>query len=594
MTYDVAILGSGLGGSMLACILAKHGLSVLVLEDMVHPRFTIGESLVPETGLRLRIVAEKYGVPEIGWLGSFTALRDRVSSNCGVKRSFSFLYHQEGRSCVPEHVNQLPTLAPPFGPDSHLFRQDTDAWLAAMSIHYGATLRQQTRIEGITFGAELVTLTSRDGESFKARFLIDGGGMRSLPGTLLGLRHEIPRFRTDSRGLYTHMVGVKPADFLVEGHGMPSPLGQATMHHVFDGGWIWVIPFDNHRDATNPLTSVGMMLDRRRYPERQGAPEDEFRAIIRRYPSIARHFAEARSVRPWVASGRLQYSSRRMTGPRMIQLPHAGAFIDPLYSSGMNVLTLAVDLIADALLTAFRDDDLAEERFTPITDIVDASFDHFDTIVANSFDSFASYETWNAWNRHWVMGNFMGTFNLMSVLVRHLATGDRAVLDEALAPDRLGALGSHLPQVRALMAASAGDLAAFRAGRASAQEAAASMFARLGSADFLPPVMGFGEAERRFPCTFTLAQGARRVLWYRHQGPKAVAPYCDFPLTTYAALIGDYALDAISANGRRTWASLRDIFFAGNDEWQHRPAALVGRGPVTAPAEVADTAAAAK
>src|SRR5688500_19959743 len=117
---------------MLACILAKHGLSTLLIEELTHPRFTIGESLIPETGVRLRILAEKYGVPEVGWLGSFQALRDNVSTACGVKRSFAFMYHREGEKHRPEETNQLPTLTPPFGPDSHLFRQDTDAYLASM------------------------------------------------------------------------------------------------------------------------------------------------------------------------------------------------------------------------------------------------------------------------------------------------------------------------------------------------------------------------------------------------------------------------------------------------------------------------------
>ena len=77
--YDVAILGSGIGGSMLACILAKHGISTLLIEELSHPRFTIGESLIPETGVRLRILAEKHGGPEIGWHGSFQALREKVT-----------------------------------------------------------------------------------------------------------------------------------------------------------------------------------------------------------------------------------------------------------------------------------------------------------------------------------------------------------------------------------------------------------------------------------------------------------------------------------------------------------------------------------
>src|SRR5215472_5484612 len=110
--FDVAILGSGIGGSMLACILARHGVSTLLLEGASHPRFTIGESLIPETGIRLRMIAEKYGVPEIGWIASFHALRDKVSSNCGVKRSFGFMYHREGEENQPGEVNQFMTLTP--------------------------------------------------------------------------------------------------------------------------------------------------------------------------------------------------------------------------------------------------------------------------------------------------------------------------------------------------------------------------------------------------------------------------------------------------------------------------------------------------
>jgi FADH2 O2-dependent halogenase len=190
--YDVAILGSGIGGSMLACILAKHGVKTLLLEGGTHPRFTIGESLIPETGIRLRILGEKYGVPEIGWIGSFHALRDNVSSNCGVKRSFTYMYHSAGKEHQVDQINQLPTLTPPIGPDSHLFRQDTDAFLAAMSIQYGATFKQQMRIEHIDFRQDEVELHAAGGESVRAKFLIDAAGMRSMVSDQLGLRDEVP------------------------------------------------------------------------------------------------------------------------------------------------------------------------------------------------------------------------------------------------------------------------------------------------------------------------------------------------------------------------------------------------------------------
>jgi FADH2 O2-dependent halogenase len=576
-SFDVTILGSGIGGSMLACILARQGVSVLLIEELVHPRFTIGESLIPETGIRLQLLAHKYDVPEIAWLGSFYDLRDKVSSNCGTKRAFSFVYHRPGEEARPAEVNQLPTLTPPFGPDSHLFRQDTDAWLAALSTRYGVQFRQGLRIQDVAFAPDIVRLTTGTGEQITTRFLIDAGGMRSLVATKLGLRDEVPRFRTDTRALFNHFVGLKPFDaFIDRSHGMPSPLGQGTMHHVFDGGWMWLIPFNNHRDATNPLTSVGLMLDRRKFHDPKGEPGDEFREIIRRFPSVARSFEGAVPVRPWIGGGRLQYSSPRMIAHRMVQLPHAGAFVDPLYSSGMSVLTVAIDLIADALLPALAENDFAIERFELINTVVNDGFDHYDRIVSRSFDAFADYDLWNAWNRNWVMGNFLGTFGTLATLVRYLNTGDRAVLARTTDPKNIGVLGSHLPPVVAVMKASGDDVDAATRGEISHAEASARIFARLGEQDFLPPYMGFGRADQRVQGTFTLQSGARHVLWFRHRAPAEWAARNSFPLLTYAGQVFGAAGKASGDGLRRSWSVLRDVFVPDNTDWQRSPAALSG------------------
>jgi FADH2 O2-dependent halogenase len=575
--YDVAILGSGIGGSILACILAKRGIKTLLIEELSHPRFAIGESLIPETGVRLRILAEKHGVPEIGWMGSFHALRDNVSSNCGVKRAFSFMYHRKNERHHPDEVNQLPTLTPPFGPDSHLFRQDTDAWLAAIAAQYGADFRQQLKIEGIRFENDHVELRSSKGEVFRTSFLIDAGGMRSLVSTQLKLRDDVPRFRTDTRAIYNHFIGLKSADLLLDppgSHRMPSPLGQGTMHHVFDGGWMWLIPFNNHRDATNPLTSVGLMLDRRKHPTPVGAPAEEFTRIISEYPTIARQFVGATAVRPWIGSGRIQYSSPHLLAPRMLQLPHAADFVDPLYSSGMSVLTVAIDLIADALLEAVAENDYAVERFQLVEDVVNRGFDHYDTIVARSFDAFASYDLFNAWNRNWVMGNFLGTFGPLALLVRYLATGDKSWLAKTTEPSRIGVLGSHLPDVLAAMKTSEEVVASAVSGNISHREASAQIFAHLGSLNFLPPYMGFGRPEQRALGTFTLQAGARHVLWYGQAAPEKWREYCTFPLTTYALQVAGCALGAMGDGLRRSWSVVRDVFSAGNDEWRHVPSAL--------------------
>lgn len=584
--YDVAILGSGIGGSMLACILARQGVSTLLLEGASHPRFTIGESLIPETGLRLRIVADKYGVPEIGWMGTFHQVRNHVSSNCGVKRSFGFMYHRAGEENRPEEINQFGTLAPPVGPDSHLFRQDTDAFLAALSVKYGATFRSQTRISDITFGDDEVELRADSGETYRAKLLIDASGMRSMVSDQLGMRDEVPRFRTDTRAIYTHMMGVRSTDLLLDPksrRNLITPLGQSTMHHIFDGGWIWVIPFSNHRDATNPLTSVGLMLDRRKYPKPQGTPEQEFRQIISAYPTIARHFAEANAARPWIRSGRIQYSSPHLIAPRLIQLPHAAAFVDPLYSSGMSVLVVAVDLIAEALLKAVAENDFAVDRFKFMEDVINSGFDHYDTIVSGSFDSFASYETWNAWNRNWVMGSLLGTFGPLSLLMHYRKTKDRSYLEKTTEPSRMGVLGSHLPGVVDMAQASRAYMDAAIAGEITHKEASERIFARFRTLDFLPSYMGFGDPEKTATATFTLIPGARHVMWYRMHGDAVYRDNCTFPLTTYARDGAGFVLSETREAWRRSFSALRDVLFAHNSDWRHTASALDAHSELVKP-----------
>jgi FADH2 O2-dependent halogenase len=595
-TYDVVILGSGIGGSMLACILAKRGIRTLLVEELVHPRFTIGESLIPETGLRLRVLAEKHGVPEIGWLGNFYALRDNVSSACGVKRSFAFMYHRPGERARADQVNQLPTLTPPFGPDSHLFRQDTDAWLAAIAMKYGAHLRQQTKVSAVHLGEEGVRIEVANGPEIRGRFLIDAGGMRSHVSTQLGLRDATPRFRTDTRTLYTHFMDLKAADFLLDGAdpGVPSPLGQGTMHHVFDGGWMWMIPFNNHREATNPLASVGLMLDRRKFGDPKAPAEEEFRQIISRFPSIQRHFSEARAVRPWLQSGRIQYSQTQMIGRRWLQLPHAASFVDPLYSSGMSVLTVSIDLIADQLLGAFQDGDFDTARFQHIQDIVNAGFDHYDLIVSRSFDAFADYDLWNAWNRNWMLGNFLGTGGPLALLIRSLSSGDMSHLLRTSDRGRIGVLSSHLPQVREVMLANAALVDDATAGRLTPAEASRQIFARLAALDFVPARLGFGDPNQRAPTDFTLPGGLSTILWYGNKAPPAWQEYMKFSPFAYAWLALKFVATQVGGDLRRAYATVRDVFSPWNQEWRYNPRGLSGHGLRTLPPPYASPPAAAE
>lgn len=100
-------------------------------------------------------------------------------------------------------------------------------------------------------------------------------------------------------------------------YGFPYPLSQGTLHHVFKGGWFWVIPFNNHPAATNPLCSVGLQLDPRLYPQRNDlTPEAEFYTFVQQFPAIYAQLQRAHPVSDWQRVDRLQYSAHHIVGDR--------------------------------------------------------------------------------------------------------------------------------------------------------------------------------------------------------------------------------------------------------------------------------------
>jgi FADH2 O2-dependent halogenase len=305
--YDVLILGSGIAGTILGAILSNNGVKAALIDAGTHPRFAIGESTIPLTSGLLRLMADRFGIPELRNLTTFKDIEKSVGPTCGVKSNFGFVYHREGERHKPEETSQI-VIPKMLDIEHHLFRQDVDAYMLRVAVGYGVDIYQQTRVQDFEVGDDGVTIETDKG-TFRGRYLVDGSGHGSPIARKLELREQPTRLKHHSRGLFTHMIGVKPFDDCVEPSrksGQPHRWHNGTLHHVFDGGWLWVIPFDNHGNSCNNLCSVGFLLDPRRHPRPDGNPEDEFRSIIARYPDMALQFENARAVRPWVSSGRIQ------------------------------------------------------------------------------------------------------------------------------------------------------------------------------------------------------------------------------------------------------------------------------------------------
>jgi len=488
--YDVAILGSGIAGSTLAAILGRQGFRVLLLEKGTHPRFAVGEAMQPQSSMLMWILGHRFDVPEITNISSTDRILANVTKNCGVKKTFGFLYHEEGKR---QDIAQSHLLVPPATPlvsESHLFRQDIDHYLCKAAIKYGADYRDKTDVQDIAFNDDGVVLRTAAGEEFQARYLVDGSGHKSLVAQKFGLREGAPELRTQSRTIFTHMKGFRRYDDTLrpdEQLGLSRGWYEGTLHHMIDGGWFWIIRFDNVPGSESDLTSVGLTLDMRKYPERGIPPEQEFNEIVARFPSIATHLEGGVAVRPWVGTGRLQFSARDSAGPRCFLMSHANGFIDALYSRGMINTFEQIHALAPRLMQALRDDDFSPERFDYPRRLQSAMIMDNDRMVFNSFRAFATFPTWNAWLRLWLMNIIFGDLRMFRICLKFLMTGDKAVF-ESLDADPLPlstAPGESL--VEDLYRHGDETFDRWEAGEITAEEASAAIFQNLGESN-LPPI----------------------------------------------------------------------------------------------------------
>lgn len=422
--YDVAIIGSGIGGSTLATVLARQGLKVVVFEAGAHPRFTIGESMILETSEVMRALAEYYDVPEMAYYSSENYY-GYIGTQHGVKRHFSFLHHTKDQ---PHDLrNSLQAVIPrlPYGHEIHIYRQDSDAFLTAIAISYGATVLQNTPVKDVQILPDSVEILTNNDVHYSAEYIVDASGMRSLLANKLGWRHR--NLKTHTRTIFTHMIDVPCYNSVGASRnafGHPFRLSEGTLHHVFRGGWLWVIPFNNHARATNPLCSIGLQLDPRIYPLQPDlSPEEEFYTIIRQFPDIEKHLSGASATRTWMRIDRLQYSAEHVVGDRFALLAHAVGFIDPLYSKGLYVTHMSIMLAADLILKAHDTGDYSATAFAPLETLTLRYMHMHDQLVAGSLKSWSNYKLWQVYAVLWLLGAYL---EYVKLTVTRLRAKDRS------------------------------------------------------------------------------------------------------------------------------------------------------------------------
>lgn len=350
---DVAVIGSGFSGSLMALGLLRRGRRVALIERGRHPRFAIGESSTPLANLLIEELAGRYDLPRIRDFSKWgTWQRARPDVACGLKRGFSFYFHRHGERFTdgPAHARQLMVAASPHDEvaDTHWYRPDFDHALVREAEAEGAVHLDDTRLEQIRDGAPVILEGTRKGRSVRisARFVVDASGPRGFLHRALGLEEETPlKWLPATRGLYAHFENTGRWDGLVPVEETPPyPPDDAALHHVFPGGWIWILRFNNG------ITSAGAALTdplAAALRAEEGAPAWD--RLLATLPSVGEQFHEARAVRPFVHASRLAFRSRQVCGRTWALLPSAAGIIDPLLSTGFPLTLLGIMRLLELL-----------------------------------------------------------------------------------------------------------------------------------------------------------------------------------------------------------------------------------------------------
>jgi flavin-dependent dehydrogenase len=301
---DVLVVGGGPAGSTIASLLAEKGRDVVVIEKARHPRFHIGESLLPANvalfdrlGLRDRV--EAIGMPKYGV--------EFVSPDHDFRQ---FIEFSEAWDTSMPYAWQVR-------------RSELDELLFRNAAAKGARTFEGHRVREIAFddaGATAV-VEGDDGSrsAWRARFVVDASGRDTLLANQLRCKEKNKRH--NSSALYGHFRGAER---------LPGKLEGNISIFWFEHGWFWFIPL---ADGT---TSIGAVCWPHYLKSRTKPLPEFFRDTIALCPDLAARLAGAELVDERVyATGNYSYESTKSSGERFLIIGDAFAFVDPVFSSGV-------------------------------------------------------------------------------------------------------------------------------------------------------------------------------------------------------------------------------------------------------------------
>lgn len=331
MTYDAIVIGGGPSGSTVATRLAQRGRKVVLLEKEHFPRFHIGESLLPCSMPLFEQLGVMPALKEHGFLPKYAA--EFVTADGGLSRRYAF-----AEGMIPGAPSAFEVDRAEF---DHVLLKNAAA--RGVEVREGASV---TRFEIEERGASVTVRTESGEERLSAEMLIDATGQSSFLAGKLGMREMDTSLKNFA--VFSHFEGAWRHEGLREGD---------ISVVLVPGGWWWVIPLADGRTSVGQVGPASMLRGRK--PD-----EAYFNEQIAATPYLADRLAKATRVAPVRTISDYSYVSKKLAGDRFVLVGDAGAFIDPVFSTGVYLGMVSAFKAAEAIDTALRVKRFGRREFT--------------------------------------------------------------------------------------------------------------------------------------------------------------------------------------------------------------------------------------
>lgn len=320
MDADVLIIGAGPSGSVAAQMLNKLGYRVVVLEKEQFPRFSIGESLLPQC---MEYLEQADMLPAV--------------TNEGFQFKNGAAFSLAGRLTEFDFTQKFTA---GWGTTFQVQRARFDQVLADTAEASGVPIHYRHSIVAADFntpGHARLTSVDANGarKDWTAAMVMDASGFGRVLPRLLDL--ETPSSLQPRQALATHIED----NIAVPGYDRDKIL--IAIHPKFHEVWYWLIPFSNGRSSFGVVTPQGFLDDR------AGSPLEILREMAFEEPRLAELLSEARFDTPVNPIGGYSANVKQLYGQNFVLLGNAGEFLDPVFSSGITIAlkstALAVPLV---------------------------------------------------------------------------------------------------------------------------------------------------------------------------------------------------------------------------------------------------------